>query len=128
MEILETPVLAPLPDGNWVLLKNLEIKLEKVYFVPKGTTTDFASIPRWLWCIFPPHDYEYLRASILHDFLYRSQIKPRRVADKLFLKAMLKDGTPKWKAYLMYFAVRVFGRFAWERNKKEGEWDVIDWD
>ena len=32
------------------------------------------------------------------------------MADKELLKACLILGTPKWKAYLMYAGVRIFGK------------------
>ena len=119
------PIVAPHPykDGEWMLLNNLEVKVEgKVYYIPKCTTTDFASIPRLFRVFFSPYGKTYLRASILHDFLYRSQIKPRSVADKLFLKVMLADGTPKWKAYLFYYSVRLFGIYAWMKNRYFGDY------
>jgi len=37
--------------------------------VPAGFDTDYASIPRIFWPIYPP-DGEYAPAAILHDFLY----------------------------------------------------------
>lgn len=37
--------------------------------VDKGFTTDFNSVPRFLWRWFPPWDYP--AAGVVHDFLYR---------------------------------------------------------
>ena len=120
----DTPVVAPY-GKEWILLKNLEVEIDgKVLFIPKGTTTDFASVPRILWWLFPPYDRNYLVPSIVHDFLYWTQIRDRKTADKLFYKLMLKYGTPKWKAKLFYWSVRLFGWIAWKRNKEMGDWDV----
>ena len=98
----DTPIVAPY-GKEWILLKNLEVEIDgKVLFIPKGTTTDFASVPRILWWLFPPYDRNYLVPSIVHDFFYRTQIRDRKTADKIFYELMLKYGTPKWKAKLFY--------------------------
>ena len=120
----DTPIVTPF-GREWILLNDLVVVVDgKKLYIPAGTTTDFASVPRLLWWLFPPHDKDYLVASIVHDFFYRTQIRSRKEADEIFLKLMLKNGTPKWKAYLMYGAVRIFGWIAWKRNKEMGEWDV----
>lgn len=60
-------------DGhNWLLLKDFEYirpNGERIV-VPSGFLTDFASIPRGLWNIFPPTG-EYGRAAVIHDYLYK---------------------------------------------------------
>lgn len=59
-----------------------------------------------------------MRASLIHDALYqliRDYGLPRKYkgyADRLFYKLCLADGMPKWRAWLWYQAVRLFGRFA----------------
>lgn len=81
--------------------------------VPQGCQTDFASIPRILWPIFPPWG-KYTRAAILHDYLYSSSGKCSRfLADALFRDAMRELGVPVWKRVVMYYAVRLFGHLAW---------------
>ena len=37
--------------------------------VPKGYTTDGASIPRIFWSFYPPYKSEYFSACVLHDYL-----------------------------------------------------------
>lgn len=37
--------------------------------VPEGFITDFASIPRFLWSIYPPTG-RYQEAAVIHDWLY----------------------------------------------------------
>jgi hypothetical protein len=39
--------------------------------VPAGMTTDLASVPRFAWSLVPP-DGLWIRAAVVHDFLYRS--------------------------------------------------------
>lgn len=89
--------------------------------VPEGFATDLASVPRWLWWLFPRDDPRYAAAAVLHDFLYRWQSASgdqfdRATADAVFLEAMLILGVPGWKAWAMYLAVRAFGQHAYEQR------------
>lgn len=91
-------------------------------FVPSGFVTDFASVPRILWPLFPPYG-RYGKAAVVHDWLYahkwlfdknaeRMKITKEQ-ADTIFYEAMLVLDVPKWKAKLMYWAVKMFGKKAW---------------
>lgn len=79
--------------------------------VPAGFESDLASVPRPFWSWIPPYG-RYLWASIVHDFLYmlgsRSGIT-RKQADQVFHQMMLHAGVSKWRASIMYSAVRVGG-------------------
>ena len=115
------PVLQPVrgSDREWVLCKDFSVRLPfGEVTVPKGTTTDFASIPRLLWPIFPPDGRRYMRAAIVHDYLYRTGKAPRALADQMFLMLMTQDGVPWWKRTLMFWAVRLFGKKAYKGGKK----------
>lgn len=82
--------------------------------IPKGTVTDLASVPRLLWALVPPHG-RHTNASILHDHLYRTaDSRGREWADEQFLQAMLALDVPTFRAKLMWWAVRVFGRSSWK--------------
>lgn len=99
--------------------------------IPEGFSTDFSSVPRFLWAILPPHGYA-TGASILHDYMYRSRpLQPRfgvgpkarlgierYIADKVFEENLVTSGMKKWQAYLMYIAVRIFG---YSRFRKQTE-------
>lgn len=77
--------------------------------VPEGFETDFATVPRIFWSIFPPVG-EYATAAVLHDYMYRQKCKfDRAVADAIFYQAMKDFGVPKWKAYLMFKIASTFG-------------------
>lgn len=87
-----------------------------IVMVPAGFVTDFASIPRGLWNLFPPTG-QYGKAAVIHDFLYRNTDLDRAICDRVFLEAMevLKVG---WLTRRTIFAaVRVFGRFARKKMK-----------
>jgi hypothetical protein len=77
--------------------------------VPAGFPTDFASVPRPLWPIFPPAG-PWCEAAVVHDYLYSSRACSRFLADALFRECMAHCGVPVWRRMLMYYAVRVFGR------------------
>lgn len=76
--------------------------------IPDGFLTDLASVPRWAWWFFPPHDPDYCAAAVLHDFLYELHggLFTRPVADGIFYEAMRVRGVPKWRAVVMFLAVR----------------------
>lgn len=81
--------------------------------VPEGFTTDLASVPRFLWPIFPASGL-YQRAAIVHDWLYQSRTRLSRfAADAIFREIMAQLGVPAWKRLAMYFAVRAFGWPHW---------------
>lgn len=81
---------------------------EDIITVKPETSTDFASIPWFLWSILPPTG-RYGKAAVIHDYLYEYRLRPRKEADKIFLNAMKELGVPGWKRNIMYCAVRCFG-------------------
>ncbi len=94
--------------------------------VPAGFETDFASIPR-IFRIIIPKLGRYNKAAVLHDAIYQGQHQlktslgcpmrfTRKQADTIFLDGMKELGVAKWKRRLMYWAVRIGGRWAW-RNR-----------
>lgn len=94
--------------------------------VPKGFKTDFASVPRICWSVFPPYG-RYAKAAVVHDFLcevnhlqngretYNAkellQVDydvSRAYADKVFLEAMKVLGVNVFTRHLLYLGVRVY--------------------
>lgn len=81
--------------------------------IPFGFKSDGASVPRFLWNIYPPFG-EYLEAAVIHDWfcvLGHAGTSPigSQEAAKLFLEVMEVLGVGKWKRSKMYWAVRWFG-------------------
>ena len=79
--------------------------------VPVGYKTDFASVPRVFWRIFPPHG-KYVPASVVHDYLCDlrgSTGVDSKTTHAIFNEAMEVVGVAKWKRVSMYNAVRFFG-------------------
>lgn len=125
------PVLTPFADGEfWVVTQPLAYPVpdsDAVIIIPEGFVTDFASIPRIFWTIFPRHG-EYTTAAIVHDFLYWDQKCTREQADNLFDLVMRDAEVSMASRYAIYGAVRLGGGLAWAENetiKAEGEVRVI---
>ena len=119
----ESLVVTPLPDGKtWIILFDFGYEVGDegsgdIINVPIGTYTDFASIPRLLWAIFPRWG-KYGNAAVIHDWLYWSQTRSRIKADNIFLEGMEVLEVPNWKRHTIYYAVRLFGGFAWRMNQR----------
>ena len=110
--------LLPERNRNWVLAGTVVYRdgAGREIEVPKGFLTDLASVPRLLWWWFPPYG-SYTFAAVLHDWLYRTGIVSRAVADATFLEAMESLGTGGFTRRILYLAVRIFGWSSY-RNKK----------
>lgn len=120
----ELLVVTPLPDGRkWVIMKDFSYAVgnedsEEVIYVPIGFVTDFASVPRPLWWLYPKWG-KYGNAAVIHDYLYWSQKYTKKKADLIFLEAMKVLGVNKITSFIMYKAVSWGGYFAWASNKKQ---------
>ncbi len=81
--------------------------------IPAGFTSDGASVPRFLWRLFPPFG-KYLEAAVVHDWFCvlghagKSPIDSVAAA-KAFKEAMIVCKVPMWKVHLMYLGVRIGG-------------------
>jgi len=107
----EWAVLVPLQDGSgkWRLYKDLIYHTEAGvrYIVPRGYTTDLASIPRLIWAFWPSYG-RYTSAACLHDYFCGVDWISRKAGDLIFLEAMKHSNVPKWKRRVIYWAVRAY--------------------
>lgn len=109
-----------------VVMKEFQFKSEALGLitVEKGFDTDYASVPRIFWAIYPP-DGSYTDAAVIHDYLYWYQAaqpgKPitRVEADAVFLEAMTALGVPWHRRHILHKAVRVGGWVPWGKRAKE---------
>ena len=117
-------VVTPLADGStWAIVRAFGYDVgsegsgDRIE-VAIGFQTDFATVPRPFWVILPKWG-RYGNASVIHDWLYWTQARPRREADAVFLEAMgvLDVSTPV--KYVLFWAVRLFGGLAWVRNRAD---------
>lgn len=124
---------------DWEVLEMFEVHVKDVLpkkvviQVLKGFISDGASIPRLFWSYLPRHG-KYTKAAVVHDFLYSKKgcifiqeglsgffqaDVTRKEADLIFKKAMKASGVNRVKCWLMYHAVKWFGKIAWARSKQE---------
>jgi len=94
---------------------------EDVVTVPKGFSSDLASVP-WPATLLIPKSGRFNQSAVLHDWLYNQRFihgRSRKECDQIFLEAMGVLGVVAWKRYMMYYAVRSFGWIPW--RKKNGK-------
>lgn len=77
--------------------------------VPEGFVTDGATVPRWLWALFPPV-CEYFPAAIVHDYLLESH-EGWSYSNRVFKRALDECGVSVTRRRLMMAAVRAYGRY-----------------
>ena len=102
----------PIKEKPFKLLRPLPYRSRLLRFleVPAGYRTDFASVPRFFWRIFPPMG-RYARAAVVHDYLcdVSPKVCDHKTAAAVFLEAMTFAGVPTWKRKAMHRAVVWFG-------------------
>lgn len=115
-----TPTLRPprFKDGMWALAADFVVEFQgEVWRVPSGFFTDGASIPRPLWWLCgSPLQVPRLYAAIIHDFIYGGgdDESTRAEADDIFRDIQIACRVPRWKAYIEWAALRLFGRSHWQ--------------
>jgi len=118
----ENLIVSPLKNGrNWVVRKEFfyDVGFEgsgDTIVVSCGFVTDFTTVPRFLWSIFPKWE-KYGNAAIIHDYLYFSHERTREEADKIFYEGMIVLGVSKLKAQILYNAVRIFGKDKYKNSR-----------
>lgn len=104
-------------SGSWMLMSPLLYESDaagKIIEVPVAFETDFASVPR-VPVIFDLMGDTAHSAAVIHDYLYSTGEVSRSVADAVFKEAAIVSGVESWKAFAMYFAVRLFGASRYRR-------------
>src|SRR5687767_7770057 len=80
--------------------------------VPAGFITDFHSVPRGLWNLFPP--WRFPEAAVIHDYLYRHPgDRPRAQCDGIYRRVLDISGSPLWQRQGMWMGVRFGGWKPW---------------
>lgn len=114
-------------DKRWLVVQNLiyvDAPVARVYEVPVGFITDFASVPRIFWSWLPKAG-EYAPAAVVHDWLYwwgyDDDDKPmtRGECDAAFRRAMADLGVNRIRRTAMWLAVRLGGGKIWNVYRKE---------
>lgn len=105
--------------------------------VPAGFVTDFASIPRVFWNLFPPTG-RYGKAAVIHDWLYShrvvddmitpallqhgSRCVDRAEADRMFREAMRVLGVSAPTVWTLYTGVRLGGWKPWRAYRAQEQY------
>jgi len=79
----------------------------------KGTWSNGASVPRFLWWLIHPVDPIIGKIAWIHDFLYADQQYSKIICDAVLWDGMITLDAPAWKARLCFDAVHYFGAGAW---------------
>jgi hypothetical protein len=121
----DLPVIMRLnPDGSTTVITTAALHYATrhcAFTVPPGFESDGASLPRRFWRIIGhPFDMNYLREAIGHDYLYRRQRLPRKIADAIF-DELLRGRIAAWRRWGIYHGLRLFGWIAWRKNKRMRE-------
>ena len=116
--------ITPLDDGiYWRVNATFEYhvgdaKSQEKIEVPIGFLTDLGSVPRLFWNIIPPIG-KPLRAYVLHDFLYATQIYTRSKSDEILMEAMGVAGVSFFERWAIFLGVRSDGWKAWKEHARE---------
>ncbi len=101
---------------NFQLLSPLRLddEIYGVIVVPTGFTSDYATLfvfhNAFLFVVYALLVGYGNRAAVVHDHLYTEKSLTRRQADDVFYRALRADGVAKWRAFIFWAGVRVFGR------------------
>lgn len=121
MVVLQEPNLRLLHGGQWSLQTNMVVQMAdgRQFTVPAGFVTDFASsrVGRYnLLGIDAANSY----ASVLHDWLYKTNTVNKHQADLYFSEGLKSDkNVGWWDSFKGYYGVKLFGGFAWRAHRKE---------
>lgn len=98
------------------LIEDCEFEYEDVKFIiPKGYTTDFASVPQLFWWLIPAHCNASM-PSIIHDYTCEFGVLPRWKCDNVFLQLLKQSNIKPWQYLLMYVYVRALGWVKYARS------------
>lgn len=95
--------------ATWQLIEALVLDDRpetELWTIQAGFQTDYASVPRLPFLFLVFGDYAHASATI-HDYLCTLKRIPPKVANEIFYRAMLAERVPRWRAWLMYLAVRL---------------------
>ncbi len=110
-EFLSDTCIRPFVNYNYLTCQAIYFKIDDQEFqIPPNFKTDLASIPKIAWPIMAPAHSSLIRAAIVHDWFYRKTCDfNRKETDLIFYHMLINDGVSKFKASIMYYAVRLFG-------------------
>lgn len=104
----------------WQLVEPFAFAVDgRVFEIPVGFWTDFASVPRALWPLISPYDLGV--GPVPHDFGYFSGYESKPYWDRVFQACMEKDGVAPWRRAAAYHAVVLLGGGVWEAYRQSNQ-------
>ncbi len=91
----------------------------RLFTVPVGFYTDFASVPR-LGIVYAMLGDRAHQPAVVHDWLYYAAITTREEADDVLMEAMTVIALPWFQKYPIWWGVRIGGWAAWNAHRKSG--------
>ena len=120
--VFDKPALLLVGGHKHKLLSDWRVTFRgEEYCVPMDFVTDGASIPFWLQPICgDPNKVPRAYAALMHDWLYSGgdPEATRAEADDLYRDMQIALGIPRWKAYVEWRALRIFGWSHWRTVAK----------
>lgn len=93
---------------------------KRMFTVPVGFFTDFASVPR-LGIIYALLGDRAHEPAVVHDWLYYAAVTTRAMADDVLMEAMATMNLPWYQRYPIWWGVRIGGWAAWDAHRKVGD-------
>ena len=104
---------------KWIVQEDFHFIMDDFQvIVPKGFETDFASTPTIVDSILG-YKFKYSKANVVHDYLYATKLYSREISDNIYYKALIHLGIDKYKSYIAYKAVRLFGHSRYVKEVKD---------
>ena len=110
---MSAPVLTPIGRRRW---RTVGSWTGHGVTVPDGFTTDLASFPAWCEPIMARNELHWIVAGVIHDWHYRTMYRSRIWADARLRDIARAEGAPLWQCWVVWAAVRLFGRPAWNQG------------
>lgn len=102
------------PTGNGTEIATEEYNYRDVV-ISCGFESDGATVPRFLWWLYPPFYPDYKTASFVHDNLCR--LEQYAKADRYFYELLVKGGVKKSTRRNFVKAVSLWHKVAYKNNK-----------
>ncbi|MCL7930433.1 DUF1353 domain-containing protein [Halomonas llamarensis] len=131
----QTPLITtPVPDDThapWLcqssaksqLVADFVVILDGIRLViPEGYVSDWASIPRPLWWLYPPTYGPARHGAWIHDRIYSHEWRwlPKAFADRALAACVANDGGTALDQWAFYRSTHHFGKGGWHYSQHPG--------
>lgn len=91
-------------------------KVDAIIRIPKGYLSDWSTIPRPVWWIWPPNFTEARKGAVPHDYIYSHLYwyYTKEFADDLLLAFMKMENASRTSQWVFRRAVGIGGKGGWQ--------------